>query len=218
MIIDTRRYLDLDNIARNGALETVQLSNIVPTATTLLTVDGYAIYTKRSDRVSTGQREFTSAVAENIHRHKDIFDIDKSHDDLPIPFRTVLRGIKEEISPQLTKSVNPDAIFLLGICFDLKLFVPALLFLVVLPVTLADFWELCRNYKGIDFHEGDLEAVRPLPDEPGLVDILSSSSWIPSGQASLIRTVQFLQAILNESGQRFSSIVQKLSNGNNPST
>jgi hypothetical protein len=132
--------LNLDLVARDGALETVKLSNIVSTAITLLTTDGYVIYSIRSSRVSTGQSRWASAVAENIHRHKDQIHVSQHMDGLPVPFRTVVRGITEEISPQLARSLNPDAIYLLGICFDLDVFEPDLLFLVALSVSHDDFW------------------------------------------------------------------------------
>jgi pyrimidine deaminase RibD-like protein len=213
---DILRYLDLERVAKDGALETVRLSNIVSTATTLLTIDGYVIYSMRSSRVSTGQSRLTSAVAENIHRHKDQFDVSQVMDDLSVPFRTVVRGIKEEVSQRLGESLNPDAIYLLGICFDLDIFHPDLLFLVVLPIPLNDFWAFYKEHKGVDFHEGDLEAVRPLPDEPGLFRALSDDPWIPSGQASLIRAVQFIQAVCSQSGKSFTKVVEELSNGRVP--
>ncbi|TAJ24185.1 MAG: hypothetical protein EPO64_09810 [Nitrospirae bacterium] len=157
-----------------------------------------------------------SAVAENIHRHKDQLHVSQSADGLPVPFRTVARGIKEEISPQLASLLNPDAIYLLGICFDLDVFEPDLLFLVALPVSLNDFRVLCREHRGVDFHEGDLKFARALPDEPALIIDLSKPAWLPTGQASLMRAVQFIQAVCNESGSSVPNVAQELSNGRVP--
>jgi hypothetical protein len=75
---------------------------------------------------------------------------------------------------------------------------------------------ICREDKGADFHEGDLECACALPDEPALLNDLSHRTWIPTGQASLMRAVQFIQAVCNESGRSVPRVAQELSNGRIP--
>jgi hypothetical protein len=100
-----RRYVDLDEIAESGNLRNSALTNILCTAITFITADGYLTYSKRSDRVSAQALKYTSCVAENIHQDKDR-SLQQVPGELPAPYRAAIRGIEEEVSPQLADVVR----------------------------------------------------------------------------------------------------------------
>lgn len=196
-IDELRQYMDLDEIAYSRIIRNNQLGNILCTISTIVTSDGFALYLQRGTQVSAEPGRLTGVVAENIQQ---VFDrsLEKPLlNELPAPFRTVIRGVEEEASPRLADYLrqNPQSIFLLGLDFDLLSFQPDLLFMIYLPLSYEEIRYLCRQHPGKDFIEGNIQAVA-LTDTPHLDTILSSSKWIPGGKASFIRTLEFLDTNL----------------------
>ena len=190
-----RRYIDLDEVARNGDISHSKLSNILCTATTFVTADGYVTYSLRSKRVSSQAQKYTSFVAENIQVKKDRPFQRPQPGELPVPFRTVIRGIQEELSPSLADFVraNPRRLMLLGMDFDLEGFQPDLLFMVAWPRSLAELKDAIVGNPGPDFVEiGEMQAV-PL-QRAAVERLLGEGGWVPGGKASFIRAVEFVEA------------------------
>jgi hypothetical protein len=209
-------YVDLNEIAISGIIRNVKLSNILDTAITLVTSEGLAAYSQRSGRVFGGKYEYTSCVAENIHQVKDRSLESQVADELPAPFRTVLRGIREELSPSLGEFIQSRSIFLLGLSFDLQAFHPDLLYMVMLPLSFEDVIEMCRQNPGKDFIEGQIKAVPAVKSSDHLNLLLSESNWTPGGKASLIRAIEFLDAVQLNSGLGLSEVIVSLISGKVP--
>lgn len=181
-----RAYVELDRIVWNLDLRASQLTNICSTATIPVTKDGYLMYSRRSLRVSVNPGWFTAGVAENI-------ELDKDYNN---PFRTVIRGIKEEFSPEISQQLTTQDVKLLGIGYDLREFVPDLLFMVNLPFTRQEVIELCGISPGVDAIEIEQYGfVIPDRDNEQVQRLLSHPDWSPSGKASLIRCIEFLEVI-----------------------
>ena len=89
------RFLNLEKLVLAGDLRSSRLSNIVDTATTLLTNDGFLIYSHRGAMQSVDPGRLTSAIAENINPTKDL----DSSDPDSLLFKTAVRGLDEEASP-----------------------------------------------------------------------------------------------------------------------
>lgn len=194
-IDEVQEYLDLDEIANAQVVRNNKLTNILCTATTLITSDRFFLYSQRGKRVSAVPDWFTSAIAENIHSESDRSLEVALDNELPSPFKTVIRGIEEEASPKIAQAVRsrPSLTFLLGLDFELLNFQPDLLFAVFIPFNFEEFQEICRQYPGKDFIEGRIQAISPKGEN--LNALLSNPNWIPSGKASLIRTLEFLNSI-----------------------
>jgi DNA-binding CsgD family transcriptional regulator len=181
-------YLDLDRIAESAALDASRLTNITGTATTIITGDGHLLYSLRSERVSAAQHALTSAVAENIH-----WDKDRDEEGCPNPFLTVARGIKEELSPRLVPAAG-RGVYLLGMAFSLHQLHPDFLFAYFTEQTMEEVYKACREAPGPDFFEGKLRSVVLDVGESALHDALKGI-WVANGKASVLRAVEFLEAI-----------------------
>jgi len=208
-----RKYVDLDDVAESGSIRTNAFTNILCTATTLVTADGFITYSKRSDRVSSQTKKYTSCIAENIHQEKDR-SLDAGVDRLPAPFRTAIRGIEEEVSPQLADLVraNPRHLVLLGMDFDLESFHPDLLFLLAWPGQLQDIQRMVEENPGRDFVEGSMQAVRMRRSE--ISQLLEEPMWIPGGKASVIRAVEFVSTLkMKYRGEPLASIFGEIVEG-----
>ena len=190
-----QEYVDLDEVAKWGIIRNNKFTNILDTATTLVTSDGWVSYSVRSQRVSTSGGLLTSCVAENIHQEKDDSLRPQIAGELPAPFRTVLRGVKEELSPKLVPElVSKTCLYFLGLSFDLRSFHPDMLFMIALSITHDRLLEICRQYPGRDFLEGQVVCVRlSMLDEEN--SPLAKTNWVPGGKASLVRTREFLGAV-----------------------
>jgi len=212
VIGNIRQYVDLDNISRGGPLSSIKLSNIVSTATTLLTKDGYIIFSQRGLGVSASPGAYTCAIAENIHQNKDLEHQNLSPDSVncPNPFYAVRRGLLEEVSRSLVQYASTQNLLLLGIAFDLNVFHPDLLFVVALPLDYDDLRERRRQQRGEDFTEGRLIGVPCTLDNPTLNEYLYDSNWVPSGLASVTRTIEFLKALASESNLDFGRVIKAL--------
>lgn len=189
------RYVDLSKLSNSGDFMHSKLSNIIVTASTILTKDGKLLYTLRSERVSSDISRFTSAVAENIRPEYDGLMSGNHKNGTPI-FNAVLRGIKEELSPEIMKHISIRNIKLLGITFDLGLFHPDLLFLILIPLTYAQIVESCRKKPGKDFIEGQLRDLDFMDRNAAInVKLFEQSRWVQGGKASLFRSIEFLESI-----------------------
>ena len=194
---EIQEYLDLDEIANSQIIHNNKLANILCTATTLITVDRFILYSQRGERVSAIPGRLTSCIAENIHQEFDRSLEVTLDNELPSPFRTVLRGIEEEASPKIAQLLHlrPSLVFLIGLDFELLSFHPDLLFVVFIPFEYEEFKEICRQYPGRDFTEGRIQAISRSPNPERLNKLLSDPNWIPGGKASFIRALEFLDSI-----------------------
>lgn len=189
------KLLNIDEIVSRRTLASSKLTNILDTATTAVTTDGYILYSQRSQSLSSVPSLLTSAVAENMHRNKDGW-LDKMVDEqMSLPFRTALRGIGEELSPWLEARVRyfPDTLVRTGLSFDLLGLHPNLLFLVACGTTFSEILEKCRFIRGKDWHEGQIRAVH-IDDSSEIRRLLSQENWTGGGVASFLRAIEFLQA------------------------
>jgi hypothetical protein len=189
-------FLDVDGLVNTGSVRSNRLSNIVDTATTIVTKDGALLYSKRTQQVGDRGGWFTSAVAETLHAEKDQVFVPDARERRGAPYRTVVRGIAEELSPELADVARRARLkpLLLGISFDLEGFHPDLLFLWLTELRAGEVLTSIRNHPGKDFFEG---RIRSLDMSMGLHDVvraLTSERWTPGGAASVVRGLEFLAA------------------------
>lgn len=194
-IDEIKNYIDLDEVAYSRSVKQSKLSNLLCTATTIVTEDEFILYSRRGRQVSAQSGLLTSCVAENINR-----DIDQSLEttpsyELPVPFKVVLRGIEEEASPEIVDCLyeNLNSVFLLGMDFQLLSFHPDLLFLVFVPMSYEKFRKLCIQSPGKDFFEGKIRAIS-LSEKHKINRLLAAHNWVPGGKSSFIRALEFIVA------------------------
>lgn len=191
------RYINLDKLINTGRCEYSKLSNLVVTASTILTADGKLLFTKRSEFVSSYPNSYTSAIAENIRPEEDGLE-KKGNGSIPI-FSTVIRGIKEELSPIILEYIDIKNIKLLGITFDLGLFHPDFLLIVFVPLTYNQIVEIYARRPGKDFIEAKNYLIsldykdRYTTSYETLFG--EKSPWVQGGKASLFRSIEFLESI-----------------------
>jgi TIR domain len=207
------KYIDLEEIAHHGIIRNSKLHNILDTVTTIVTSDGFITYSRRSRRVAVAQGLLTSTVAENIHQTLDRSLQKVAPGELPAPFRTVIRGIEEELSPSIGRWVaeNTDCLYCLGLSFDLSRFHPDILFLVAVPHTIAELEDACRQEPGKDFIEGHMIAVSIEQDPVALVGALGDDQWTGGGKASVLRSLEFLHAQAGMRGIGLRAVIHLLS-------
>jgi len=172
-----------DRLAAFGELEEIEaghlartrLANILVTATTLVTTDGFVLYSERKS-VSANSGLWSCSVAENIHREKDA---SITHPDIPDPHRTVVRGIAEELSPEISRHIAPDDIVFLGVTFDLDELNPAMLFLARPPLSLEEICARCLDSPGKDYREGVQHWLPGDAEEREWPPTLSDKRWSP---------------------------------------
>jgi hypothetical protein len=179
--------VNLEAVQR-GDFRGVGLPNIIETVTTVITADEQLLYSERK-AVSTVPDMFSATVSENIHREKDDNALAPG---TPDPFRTVLRGIEEELSPKLAQVLAKRDVVLLGICFNCEELHPTLLFLAKIPVDLETLLGTCRQWPGKDFAEGVYRSLPADSEDPQWSIVLASGNWYASGKAGVIRTLEFL--------------------------
>lgn len=189
------RFVDLSDVENNRSIQRNRLPNILDTATTLLCKDGFLVYSKRSSKLATVPSIFTSAVAENISQELDNSLGPTAPDALPAPFKTVLRGISEEISPYLEWVVPSLAnrIICTGLSFGTRQYHPSMLFLVALPLTWHELIAICRRYPGRDWSEGTLHAVSLARSEEETLHELTDKEWTGGGGASVCRALEIVK-------------------------
>lgn len=207
-------FVDLDEVAQSGVIRNSGFSNICCTATTIVTRDGFLAYSLRSDRVSSQSSKLTSCIAENMHQTKDR-SLEPSHGaELPSPYRAAIRGAEEELSPTVAEFLRarPANLILLGMDFDLDSMQPDLLFILIWPGTLTDLRDKIKRNRGRDFVEGSMQAVRFRSDE--LEHLLLQPGWVPGGKASVIRAVEFINAMRRRfPGASYSSVLDRAASG-----
>ncbi len=211
-----QEYVDLEEVAYSRNITSNKIGNILCTATTLVTSDRFVLYCQRGSQVSTEPHKLTSSIAENIHQRFDHSLESQLPNELPAPFRTVIRGIDEEASPEIAQYVRsrPHLIFLLGLDFDLLSIQPDLLFMVYLPFSYSEIQKYCRQYPGKDFIEGNLQAIS-LDESEQIDTVLSDPNWLPGGKSSLIRTIEFLEAVQRANPDlSFEEVMERVKNKN----
>lgn len=188
-------YVDLDQVAATGKISGSKLHNILGTVTTLLTSDGYLLYSRRGKRVSVAEDSFTSCIAENISAEKDSSLDEKENALLPSPFRAAARGALEELSKGISDYLldNDECnLVCLGLSFDLGSYHPDIILFGVLPITFAEVQKLCGEDPGEDFFEGEVRGVHLSSIQKGEYGDISLSDWTGSGKASVLRAIEFL--------------------------
>jgi hypothetical protein len=196
-----------------GKIKNVRLTNILCTDATVITSDCYALYSTRGIRVSAAQGMLTSTVAENIHQEKDESLKPSRDGETLAPFKTVLRGIAEEISPELARRLDPKCILLLGIAFNLRNFHPDMLFVVVVPYRAEEVIQMKMQYQGKDYYEITLSTISASRDHAELEPVLSDSNWLPGGKASVIRAIEFLDAAAKSYKLPLEEVIRRLASG-----
>ena len=154
-----------------------------------MTTDGFICYAKRKS-VPVNSGLWSSGVGENIHPEKDA---DVANPGVPDPYRTVVCGIAEEFSREISKLLAHDDVVFLGVTFDLDEMNPALLFLARIPLSLQETLIKCKDFPGKDFREAD---HRWLPGDAEAIEwtaALSDKGWEPMGKAAVIRALEFLR-------------------------
>lgn len=226
--------IDLAGLLQKGRASGSRTSNILDTATTLLTIDGYVAYQSRSSRVSASPFDLTSSVAENINRWKDecsyahperlvdltrwyssAMEADSNYppEGFPNPFWTVRRGINDELAIGLHEHVLPGGLRLTGISFDLRAGHPDLLFVAFMDLTSEQIQRAYKERKGAEADEGRLRFVRPNFEDDELQAILAEQNWAAGGKASLVRAVQYLDAIRTIDKSDYSQAVMSATSG-----
>ena len=219
-------------LSDEGRVEQSKLSNILDTATTIITADGYAAYRQRSDRVDAVPGDLTSAVAENINRWldetsgqqgkhervsqtrslEDRPDHDYEPRNFPSPVTAVIRGIDEEISEDLSACLHPQDVRLTGIAFDMEAGHPDALFMVLLDMTKEALEERCRSFPGIDSREGRLFFLPVDIRHEHTQQILDQENRVAGGKASLVRSLEIFKAY-ERKGYSFKVAFDRLRNG-----
>lgn len=229
------RYVGLESVVHNGAVNTCQLSNILDTGSILLTRDGFLGYQKRGERVSAVPHSFTTGVAENINRYLDDADPQDSkrryHSDpegpwpdearsndytprgVPHPFAAVHRGLGEEVSRLVFPSVGPNATKLMSLSFDLDVVHPNLLFLITVDLTADDVLRVARMQPGRDYFEGQLRFVRADAAAFAAASDIAAGRWVPAGKAALFRALELLEALRSKRGLSFTQTFELLRDG-----
>ena len=192
---DLTKYIDLEAIARTGSVVHTKLHNILDTATTLVTSDGYLLFAQRGTRVSGDETLLSSCVAENIHVQKDGSLSENANIECPAPFRAALRGIDEEMSPLIAQALvaNGSPLFCLGLSFDLDAYHPDILFFAALSLTYEQVLKACRERPGQDFFEGHIRGVSLTGMDGSLARELSREKWTGGGKASALRALEFVE-------------------------
>lgn len=212
-IDDLGQYVDLDLVAETGTISSNRLHNILDTATTLATIDGYLLYSRRGKQVSVVEDRFTSCVAENISAQKDSSLDRKMNDALPAPFRAALRGTAEELSKDIAEYLQDDEgckLACLGLSFDLLGYHPDMLFFGILPITFEEFQRICRENPGEDFFEGQAQGVHLSALQKGEYGHMLLPNWTGGGKAAFMRAIEFLKYWAEVAGCDWANVVPRL--------
>jgi len=196
-------FLDLARLS-NGTIDGNKLSCILCTISTIFTSDGYVLVAKRGSWLSVRRDSFSSSVDENVHREKD------GADDSVDLFHTVLRGIEEEVSLRVRMCLTDDAPRLLGIGVGLDELHPTLLFSVFLPLSRESLMKLYRENLGRDFQESRLRAISIENDWAEVRQALTAQPWEEAGRASIMRAIEFVEAVARRGDETCLRTVQRL--------
>ncbi len=194
-VAELNNYVRIDQVAETGKISDSKLHNILGTVTTLLTADGYLLYSRRGKRVSVAENSFTSCIAENISTEKDSSLDAEKNALLPSPFRAAARGALEEMSKGISDYLlaNEECnLICLGLSFDLGSYHPDVILFGVLPITFAQVQKIRREDPGEDFFEGHVLGLHLANIQGGEYGDLTLPDWTGSGKASFLRAVEFL--------------------------
>lgn len=218
-------YAGLDHVVRDGSVSQSKLSNILDTATTILTKDGFAVYQVRGNAVSAAAERLTSTVAENINRWMDDSDPlnfeslknpewaqsrDEQPDNtyapvgVPHPFAAVRRGLLSEVSPRLERFLRPGSIRLTGLSFDLEVMHPDALFVAFIDATRSEIEAARHEEPGDEHREGLIKFIPASFDDDETLEVMKSDRWVGAGLASLIRAIQVVDAARRENRWSYS--------------
>lgn len=231
----TAKNIGLRDIVESGDLRLSNASNILDTATTVVTVDGFVGYQVRSNLVSADPGKLTSAVAENMNRwmdESDPSDYTKLLDPTrvyrkrneradhtfvpyspPNPFATVRRGLDGELTEGLSSKVTAKNLRLLGLSYDLETGHPSALFALFLEMTADQLTESTRQRPGHEHDEGRLRFLEARFSAQATIDALTTKSWTAGGKASLIRAIEFVEVLKDRYSGSFSDVFRDISNG-----
>lgn len=196
-------FVNIDAIAAGADLSLNSLSNIVDTVTTAVSSDGYLLFVNRSRQVSFRDGWHTCAVAEGIQAAKDGVNFASPLEIPGLPYRTVIRGVSEELSPRLAEVIGAGDwqkhLRMLGMSFDLEGFHPDLIFLLVIPLKQYEIRKICREFPGVDAPvEGALRWHYIGDGAHDIVRTLATTNWTPGGAASVIRSLEYLDSLSRE--------------------
>jgi hypothetical protein len=200
--------------ADGGDFSHCHYSNIVGAPATLVTPNGYVGYLLRGEEgVAPGR--CTSSIAENINRLLDDANPKDSRDlknpgaqlvpgpeaegyvpkGVPHPFAAVWRGIEVEGSQGFLPYLDRlKGVKLVGLAWDLLSLHPELLFAAFLSIPHEEALQVRRRNPGREAKEGRLEFLRADFRDEGTRRVLTEKPWNPGGMASLVRTIEWLQA------------------------
>lgn len=228
-------YIGLEKLIKDGDVSSVKLSNILDTATTILSCDGYAAYQERGQRVASVPGLLTSAVAENINRYLDDtvpsdstklinidhfseekgFSLDENYrpQGVPHPFAAVRRGIIEELSPDILSHMRPKSIKLTGLSFDLEALHPNILFTACVDLSKNEILDACSKNPGKDWQEGKIHFVRADFGDKETLTVLEQK-WVPAGKASFVRAITLLNALQRKMQKDFKAVFELIATSN----
>lgn len=226
-------FIGVQGLLNGGDVSGSQLSNIVDNAITILTKDGKVGYQVRGKRVELPDL-LTSTVAENVNRFMDdckpgswdqrlnewneslqaheITSADYVPKGIPHPLAAALRGIAEEISPELPSHVLENGLNVTGVSFDLASFHPDILYVAAVDATAEEVLEMRLRSPGKSFFEGvpvfvpadfrDADTSRVLNDP--------SFGWNPGGKAALVRTLEIIDHLERRQDMDHDSAIERL--------
>jgi hypothetical protein len=144
-----------------------------------------------------------------MHRDFDQSLVRPRRGTLPVPFRTAIRGLEEEISPELVRNLKLGALVLLGLAFNLRNLHPDLLFAAIVPFRKDEVFAMVEEHPGKDFIEATLLAV-PAKLDATLEGVLSAGQWLAAGKACLIRTIEFLEATQRRRHLTLKALIERI--------
>ncbi|GEM_PF-5895161 len=214
---DFEKYLKLSEILKSrNVSDNSMLTNIVDCNVTIITTDGYAAYQLRSTYNESVPYTLSSSVSENVNRYKDDvtkqgkagfqlvnpdYESEKEVKEgykprgVPHPFWTARRGIGEELSTSLLDYLQPNALKLTGICYNLEGYHPDFLFVAAIDLTKKEVEEKCQRNPGKGFREvGELRFTRACIDDE-TERLLAQPGWVAGDEASLFRALEVIESL-----------------------
>jgi hypothetical protein len=207
---DISQYIDLTDVLSTRRINSTRLPNILDTATTLITSDGKFVFSKRSKTVTQLQGYFTTAVAENI-----LFAVDVAHSAesrSSAVFNAVLRGIREELSPNILDIMRARGtkVRMLGISYDLLGHQAGTNFLVVLPLTWDQLIAAVHENPGKTWFEGRIYGLSLASELQEINAICCRPDWTGGGHAGVMRALEFIETMLRDSKKPLLNLLTQL--------
>jgi hypothetical protein len=204
-------------------LRSCKLSNLLTVHMVPVTCDGHGLITIRNPKTnSIAGNKLGSGITENIHRFLDEApedNLEKRVNELmlpivatkrvnhlykprgvPSPLLTAQRGLLEEVSEELHRRLRADThrFLFLNVVFDLELFIPKLIGVVVLDETRDELEHLIHNYPGKDHAETRRFYYPRLDQDDGLAKELLAGTWDLGGLAAFVSAVKYQEALSNK--------------------